>query len=74
MQASFQLDVEHPEAIRRTVEPDLQDSDRVTFTTSVDDDALRIDVQADTLGVLQGAVNTALRLTKLSSKFDDETR
>jgi tRNA threonylcarbamoyladenosine modification (KEOPS) complex Pcc1 subunit len=68
MKASLELDVDEPGQVRAAIDPDLQDSDRVSFQTSADTQ-LHVDIEADSLGVLRGALNTVMRLSKLSTKF-----
>ncbi len=69
MRASLDLDVEYPEMVHAAIAPDLNGSDRVTFDVSQDGDTVHIDIEADSLGVLRGSLNTVTQLTKLSSRF-----
>jgi len=69
MRASLDLDVEDPEMVYQAIDPDLTGSDRVDFDVSQDGDTVHIDIEADSLGVLRGSLNTATQLTKLSSRF-----
>ncbi len=68
MKASLELDVDNARDVYRVVEPDLQDSGRVSFDVSVDE-SLQVDVEADSLGALRGALNTATKLSKLGSRM-----
>lgn len=68
MRADLGLDIEDPGAVMAAVRPDLTDGQRISFDIAVDSDELQIGVEADSLGVLRGGVNTALMLTKLSEK------
>ncbi len=65
MNAVFELDVEQPETVRDAITPSLRDSDAVQYSVA-GDDALRVQIETDTLGQLRGATNTALMLIKLS--------
>jgi tRNA threonylcarbamoyladenosine modification (KEOPS) complex Pcc1 subunit len=69
MRATLDLDVEDPEQVYRAIDPDLVGSDRVSFDVSHDGDAVHIDIEAESLGVLRGSLNTATQLTKLGSRF-----
>lgn len=68
MRADLALDIEDPDGVMAAVRPDLTDSQRIAFDVAVDGDELHIGVEADSLGVLRGGINTALMLTKLSEK------
>lgn len=69
MRASLELDVKDPAMVHAAIDPDLNGSDRVAFDVSQDGDAVHIDIEADSLGVLRGSLNTATQLTKLGSRF-----
>ena len=66
--AELEFDLDHPEKVQSSVAPDLSDSGRVVFDTWMDD-GLNVSVEADSLGSMRGALNTVMRLVKLSEKF-----
>lgn len=68
MKAELAIPMDHPDRVRSAVAPSLRDSDAVSFEIG-QGDGLDITVQAETLGTLRGAVNTALMLTKLSQNM-----
>lgn len=65
MNASLELTVSRPEQVRDAIVPSFRDSGVVAYNVSADD-MLHVDIEAETLGQLRGAVNTALMLVKLS--------
>lgn len=67
MNATLELDVEHPAVAGAAVSPSLQGSGPVEFTVEAGE-TVDIAVASDRLGSLRGAVNTALMLTRLSDK------
>ncbi len=66
MKARLELDVSP--TVAEAVSPSLQSSDRVQFDVEHGRD-LEIGIEADGLGPLRGATNTALMLAKLSDRF-----
>ncbi|MDY6777437.1 MAG: KEOPS complex subunit Pcc1 [Candidatus Nanohaloarchaea archaeon] len=72
MEAELHLDVVQPQKVRESIGSDLRDSDRVTYRIDTDGSGLTINVEAASLGVLRGALNTAMKLTKLSTQFTRE--
>ncbi|MCJ7428996.1 MAG: CTAG/PCC1 family protein [Candidatus Nanohaloarchaeota archaeon QJJ-5] len=72
--ATLTLGVTDPDYVKDVIAPDLQDADRIGFDVTAED-AVHIQVSAETLGVMRGGLNTAMKLTKLATRFevnDDE--
>lgn len=67
--ATLDLAVADPTYVKAAIEPDLQDSDRIGFDVSADEQ-LHVTVQAETLGVIRGGLNTAMKLVKLATRFE----
>ena len=66
--AELEFELDHPEKVCDSLVPDLSDSGRVVFETSIDE-GLNVSVEADSLGSMRGGLNTVMRLVKLSEKF-----
>ncbi|MCJ7450383.1 MAG: hypothetical protein MUP58_01440 [Candidatus Nanohaloarchaeota archaeon QJJ-9] len=69
MEARLELELNEPEASYKAIRQDLRDSKRAKFDLTPLDEELVAEVEAESLGVLRGSVNTILKLSKLSDKI-----
>ncbi len=65
MNVTLELDTAQPDAVHDAIAPSLRDTDSVQYQVSADEQ-LHVTIQAETLGQLRGATNTAMMLIKLS--------
>lgn len=71
MRASVDLEIGHPEQVRKVLEPSLTSDKRVSYSFESDEESLTVEVETDGLGPLRGCTDTIFRLSSLATKIYD---
>lgn len=67
MNAALDLEADDAETLEAVLEPSLRGFGGTSFDVTAENGRLHIGVEAEKLGALRGATNTALMLTKLAT-------
>ena len=69
MKSNIEIDSENPEELADAVKPSLESDEGVEIRVGTEEDFLKADVKAETLGRLRGGTDAVFRLTGIAKKI-----
>lgn len=69
MNTQIDLEISHVENVAASVQPSLENNERVTYSTDIREQSFQISIETDRIGVLRGCTDSAFRLIMLADKM-----